>query len=47
MWTKQMQDMLNARKKGDLAFREKDFAVAIERYSEVCHVKVIDELKDF
>ncbi|KAH7292816.1 hypothetical protein KP509_28G000300 [Ceratopteris richardii] len=34
MWTKQMQDMLNARKKGDLAFREKDFALAIERYSE-------------
>eukprot|EP00250_Pteridium_aquilinum_P007497 c17201_g2_i1 orf=375-1859(+) len=34
MWTKQMQEMLNARKKGDLAFREKDFGLAIERYSE-------------
>lgn len=30
-----MQEMLNARKKGDLAFREKDFGLAIERYSEV------------
>lgn len=34
MWTKQMQDMLNARKKGDAAFREKNFGVAIDRYSE-------------
>ena len=35
MWTKQMQEMLDARRKGDLAFNEKKFAVAIERYSEV------------
>lgn len=34
MWTKQIQDMLNARKKADQAFREKDFISAIERYSE-------------
>ncbi|MCO5584564.1 hypothetical protein L7F22_038494 [Adiantum nelumboides] len=34
MWTKQMQEMLNARRKGDMAFREKDFALAIDRYSE-------------
>ncbi|KAH7416439.1 hypothetical protein KP509_14G091600 [Ceratopteris richardii] len=34
MWTKQMQKMLNVRRKGDLAFREKDFNVAIDRYSE-------------
>lgn len=37
MWTKQMQDMLNSRKKGDLAFREKHFVTAIERYSEFVH----------
>lgn len=37
MWTKQMQDMLNSRKKGDLAFREKHFRTAIERYSEFVH----------
>ncbi|MCO5604683.1 hypothetical protein L7F22_058853 [Adiantum nelumboides] len=35
MWTKQMQEMLNARRKGDMAFREKDFGLAIDRYSEV------------
>lgn len=35
MWTKQMQEMLNARKKADVNFREKDFRLAIERYSEV------------
>ncbi|MCO5573236.1 hypothetical protein L7F22_027005 [Adiantum nelumboides] len=34
MWTKQMQEMLNARKKGDAAFREKNFGLAIDRYSE-------------
>eukprot|EP00249_Psilotum_nudum_P019820 c27433_g2_i4 orf=230-1702(+) len=33
VWTKQMQDMLNARKKGDVAFREKDFVSAIDFYS--------------
>ena len=35
MWTKQMQEMLNARKKADVNFREKDFVLAIDRYSEV------------
>lgn len=34
MWTREMQELLNSRKKGDLAFREKQFATAIERYSE-------------
>jgi BR-signaling kinase len=35
VWTKQMQDMLNSRKRGDMAFREKDFRVAIDCYSQV------------
>lgn len=30
-----MQDMLNARKRGDVAFREKDFKTAIKCYTEV------------
>jgi hypothetical protein len=30
-----MQDMLNSRKRGDMAFREKDFRVAIDCYSQV------------
>ncbi len=35
VWTKQMQDMLNSRKRGDMAFREKEFRVAIDCYSQV------------
>lgn len=34
-WTQQMRDMLEARKRGDLAFRDKDFKAAIEYYSQV------------
>ena len=30
-----MQDMLNSRKRGDVAFREKDFKTAIECYTQV------------
>ena len=30
-----MQDMLNSRKRGDMAFREKDFKTAIDCYSQV------------
>ncbi|KAL8543665.1 hypothetical protein ACS0TY_004294 [Phlomoides rotata] len=33
MWTNQMQDTLNSKKKGDVAFRHKDFKAAIECYS--------------
>ncbi|CAF2372255.1 unnamed protein product [Brassica napus] len=33
MWTNQMQDSLNFKKKGDIAFRHKDFANAAECYS--------------
>jgi BR-signaling kinase len=38
VWTKQMQDMLNSRKRGDMAFREKDFRVAIDCYSQFVDV---------
>ncbi|XP_010273058.1 PREDICTED: probable serine/threonine-protein kinase At5g41260 isoform X2 [Nelumbo nucifera] len=34
MWTNQMQETLNSKKKGDTAFRHKDFRVAIECYSQ-------------
>ncbi|XP_057435135.1 serine/threonine-protein kinase BSK1-like isoform X2 [Lotus japonicus] len=33
-WTQQTRDMLEARKRGDLAFRDKDFKTAIECYSQ-------------
>lgn len=35
MWTNQMQDTLNSKKKGDSAFRHKDFRAAIDCYSQV------------
>ncbi|KAJ8534944.1 hypothetical protein K7X08_016672 [Anisodus acutangulus] len=35
-WTQQMKDMLEARKRGDLAFRDKEFKTAIDCYSEAC-----------
>lgn len=34
MWTSQMQDTLNCKKHGDTAFRAKDFATAIDRYTK-------------
>ncbi|KAK7848058.1 serine/threonine-protein kinase bsk1 [Quercus suber] len=33
-WTQQMREMLDSRKRGDLAFRDKDFKAAIECYSQ-------------
>lgn len=35
-WTQQIKDMLDARKRGDQAFRDKDFKTAIDCYSQVC-----------
>ncbi|RRT38713.1 hypothetical protein BHE74_00035983, partial [Ensete ventricosum] len=35
MWTNQMQETLNSKKKGDTAFRHKDFNTAIECYTQV------------
>ncbi|KAH0900753.1 hypothetical protein HID58_040256 [Brassica napus] len=37
-WTQQMKDMLDARKRGDQAFREKDFKTAIDCYSQFIDV---------
>ncbi|KAK6158183.1 hypothetical protein DH2020_005497 [Rehmannia glutinosa] len=34
MWTNQMQDTLTSKKKGDVAFRHKDFRVAIDCYTQ-------------
>ncbi|OAY41412.1 serine/threonine-protein kinase BSK6 isoform X2 [Manihot esculenta] len=34
MWTSQMQETLNSKKHGDTAFRAKDFATAIECYTQ-------------
>ncbi|KAL0699105.1 hypothetical protein Bca4012_055227 [Brassica carinata] len=37
-WTQQIKDMLDARKRGDQAFREKDFKTAIDCYSQFVDV---------
>ncbi|XP_076934608.1 serine/threonine-protein kinase BSK1-like [Bidens hawaiensis] len=37
-WTQQMRDMLEARKRGDHAFREKEFKAAIDFYSQFIDV---------
>lgn len=38
MWTNQMQETLNSKKKGDTAFRHKDFSAAIDCYSQFIDV---------
>ncbi|KAL7111795.1 hypothetical protein ACP275_05G112200 [Erythranthe tilingii] len=38
MWTNQMQETLNSKKKGDVAIRNKDFQVAIECYTQFIEV---------
>ncbi|XP_048230151.1 serine/threonine-protein kinase BSK7 [Ricinus communis] len=38
MWTDQMQETLNSKKKGDVAFRHKDFRASIECYSQFIDV---------
>ncbi|XP_047965753.1 serine/threonine-protein kinase BSK7-like [Salvia hispanica] len=38
MWTNQMQDTLNSKKKGDVAFRHKDFRVSIECFTQFIEV---------
>ncbi|PON66210.1 Brassinosteroid signaling kinase [Parasponia andersonii] len=37
-WTQQMRDMLEARKRGDFAFRDKDFKTATDCYSQFINV---------
>ncbi|CAA0808907.1 BR-signaling kinase 2 [Striga hermonthica] len=34
-WTQQVKDMLNTKKSGDIAFRDKDFKSTIEYYSKL------------
>ncbi|XP_078427893.1 serine/threonine-protein kinase BSK5-like isoform X2 [Wolffia australiana] len=34
VWTNQMQETLNSKKRGDSAFRNKDFAAAVESYTQ-------------
>lgn len=36
-WTQQVQDMLNTKKFGDIAFRDKDFKNAVDYYSKVIY----------
>ncbi|GAB4834410.1 Serine/threonine-protein kinase bsk7 [Ancistrocladus abbreviatus] len=38
MWTNQMQETLNSKKKGDTAFRQKEFKEAIEYYTQFIDV---------
>ncbi|KAF5731722.1 serine/threonine-protein kinase [Tripterygium wilfordii] len=38
MWTDEMQDTLNIKKKGDSAFKQKDFRTAIELYTQFIDV---------
>ncbi|KAL6556392.1 Serine/threonine-protein kinase bsk7 [Orobanche gracilis] len=38
MWTNQMQETLNSKKKGDAAFRHKEFRVAIDCYTQFIDV---------
>ncbi|XP_048431703.1 serine/threonine-protein kinase BSK1 isoform X2 [Pyrus x bretschneideri] len=45
-WTQQMKDMLEARKHGDLAFRDKDFRSAIDCYSQGVALAKLDMHKD-
>lgn len=45
MWTDQMQETLNSRKKGDVAFKEKDFKTAIDWYSQVRSCSSFEEFE--
>jgi len=41
-----MQDMLNSRKRGDMAFREKDFKTAIDCYTQVYYTSILRSVCD-
>ncbi|KAF0919579.1 hypothetical protein E2562_029802 [Oryza meyeriana var. granulata] len=41
MWTNQMKDTLNSKKKGDNAFRQKDFSAAIDCYSYMFEYDIV------
>jgi BR-signaling kinase len=38
MWTNQVQEILNSKKKGDAAFRHKDFKASIQSYSQFIEI---------
>ncbi|KAL5706227.1 non-specific serine/threonine protein kinase [Ranunculus cassubicifolius] len=40
-WTQQMREMLEARKRGDFAFRDKEFKTAIDCYSQFISVNIM------
>ncbi|KAL8500575.1 hypothetical protein ACS0TY_020234 [Phlomoides rotata] len=40
-WTQQVQDMLNTKKFGDIAFRDKDFKSAIDYYSKLVSMMAV------
>lgn len=40
-----MQETLNSRKKGDVAFKEKDFKTAIDWYSQVSSCSSFEEFE--
>lgn len=36
LWTDQMEEAVESKKKGDIAFRQKDLKEAVEFYTQVC-----------
>lgn len=44
MWTNQIQETLNSKKRGDAAFRSKDLATAIDCYTQVSHFLVLHNI---
>ncbi|KAI3764338.1 hypothetical protein L2E82_14345 [Cichorium intybus] len=46
MWTNQMQDTLNSKKKGDVAFRHKEFKTAIDYYTQFIDAGLLGMLRD-
>lgn len=42
MWTNQIQETLNAKKRGDAAFRARDFTTTIDCYTQVSELEMHD-----
>lgn len=47
MWTDEMKESLNTRKKGDADFRDKDFKTAIDSYTQVIAVLCVSMFHGF
>lgn len=41
MWTNQIQETLNSKKRGDSAFRARDFFTAIDCYTQVSQLELL------